>query len=76
MCGFCVEAPYLTGDETKDWNPLERITVKHMGTGVGMEKVLLFMGAIERFRSEPQKAVRSKKAVDKGYLVPPDTTGA
>ena len=67
---------FLTDDHTADWNPLERITVKPMKFGVGMEKVLLFMGAIEGFRSEPQKAVRSKKAVDKGYLVPPDTTGA
>ena len=39
-----------------------------------MEKVLLFMGATEGFRSQPQKAVRSQRAVDKGYLVAPDTT--
>ena len=71
MCGFCVEAPYLTGDETKDWNPLERITVKHLGTGVGMEKVLLFMGAIEGFRSEDQKARSFGKAVEKGFLKAP-----
>ena len=52
----------------KDWKPLEKISIKHMPSEHGIEKVLLYIGAKASFRSHDRIVVRTDRAVGKGFL--------
>ena len=58
-------------DKTISWPPLERITVKNIDGWCSMLKLLIFLGAVNGFRSEKQKTNRYKKGYKKGFLPAP-----
>ena len=64
----------ISTDARPLFNPLERIAIKHMPSKNGIEKVLLFVGAKNSFRSQATVASQAQRAIDKGFLACAGTT--
>ena len=70
--GFVVPQPKLqpavVSPPTAKWPPIEHLGVKQKGGPNSMQKLLVFVGARQHFRSQTKRTERQLKAINKGLL--------